>query len=203
MKKVVNVSIDGKSFSLNDDAYRRLKAYLEHFKAKLALNNTEAMDDIEQRISELFQQEVGLGSRVVDLPLVEKVVKQLGMPDGSPEPTDSADEQRESFADQERKDYGKNFEYFGETGNARRKLYRDTEDKKIAGVCSGLAAYLNIDTTLIRIILLVLLICAGGGFWIYVVIWIVAPEAKTPAEKCEMRGLPVTAENMAKFTQSR
>ena len=83
-----------------------------------------------------------------------------------------------------------------------KKLYLDQDDKKIGGVCSGLALFFGIDVTIIRIIMLVALLCGGCGFWVYLVIWIVAPKAMTPAQKCELRGWPVTAENMAKFTDS-
>ena len=69
----------------------------------------------------------------------------------------------------------------------------------LGGVCSGLALYLDIDVVVVRVLFLIALICGTAGFWIYVIIWIVAPEARTAAEKCEMRGLPVSAENMRRF----
>ena len=58
---------------------------------------------------------------------------------------------------------------------ANKKLYRKRDDAKIAGVCSGLADYLDIDPTVVRIIFLVLLLSGSLGFWIYLIIWIVAP----------------------------
>ena len=57
-----------------------------------------------------------------------------------------------------------------------KRLTRSTSDKKIAGVCGGLAQYLNVDPTVIRIIFLITLICGGVGFWAYIIIWICAPE---------------------------
>ena len=62
---------------------------------------------------------------------------------------------------------------------AEKKLYLDTENKKIAGVCAGLAEYLDIDVNVVRIIFLVALICASFGFWAYLVVWAIAP--KKPA----------------------
>lgn len=53
---------------------------------------------------------------------------------------------------------------------------RSTTDRRIAGVCGGLAKYLNIDPTVIRIIFLALLLIFGGGFLLYLIIWIAAPE---------------------------
>ena len=88
MKKVTNACIGGRSFTLDEDAYGRLSAYLEHFRARLTvpeLQKGEVMDEIEGRIAELFYQEVGDGARVVSLQLVEKVISTLGMPDGSAE----------------------------------------------------------------------------------------------------------------------
>lgn len=58
---------------------------------------------------------------------------------------------------------------------SHKKLYRKREDAKIAGVCSGIADYLDIDPTVVRIIFLLLLLTGSLGFWIYLVIWIVAP----------------------------
>lgn len=57
-----------------------------------------------------------------------------------------------------------------------KKLTRSTSDRKIAGVCGGLAQYLNVDPTVVRIIFLIALICGTIGFWVYLVVWICAPE---------------------------
>jgi phage shock protein PspC (stress-responsive transcriptional regulator) len=82
-----------------------------------------------------------------------------------------------------------------------RKLFRDPDGKKIGGVCSGIALFLNVDVVLIRVIFLIALICGSAGFWIYLIILIAAPEARTAAEKCELRGIPATAENIKRFTK--
>ncbi|MBO4475109.1 MAG: PspC domain-containing protein [Bacteroidales bacterium] len=176
MKRVVTAGIGGRSFTINDDAYGRLESYLNLFRAHVReVGTQEVMDDLESRIAELFYAEVGDGTRVVDMELVEKVISQLGMPDGSSTEAE-------------------------EPVNAVRKLYRDTEDVRIAGVCSGLALYFGIDTSLVRILMLVALIAGSVGFWLYVILWIAVPKAVTPAQKCELRGLAPTAGNMARFT---
>ena len=76
MKKVLNISLGSRSFTLEEDAYRRLKEYLEHFRARLVASsgvpisqNAEVMDDLESRIAELFMQEVGGDGRVVGIDL--------------------------------------------------------------------------------------------------------------------------------------
>lgn len=58
----------------------------------------------------------------------------------------------------------------------KKKLYRSTTDKKIAGVCGGLAAYLNIDSTIIRLIWALLVIFAGTGILLYIIAALVMPE---------------------------
>ena len=57
-----------------------------------------------------------------------------------------------------------------------KKLYRNSRDKKIAGVCSGLADYLNVDVTVVRILFLLALLCGSFGFWAYLIVWLCAPE---------------------------
>ena len=57
-----------------------------------------------------------------------------------------------------------------------KRLYRNPRDKKIAGVCSGIADYLSVDVTVVRILFLIALLCCGGGFWVYLIIWLLAPE---------------------------
>ncbi len=60
--------------------------------------------------------------------------------------------------------------------NTYRRLTRSTTDRKIAGVCGGIANYLNIDPVVVRIIFLLALLCGTFGFWAYLIVWIAAPE---------------------------
>ena len=211
MKKVVNVSVGGRSFSLDEDAYARLLAYFDHFRARLDRDTQsakeEVMADLENRIAELFDQGTGGASyRVVNLALVTKVVEQLGMPDGSKEPESNAEGQgqrTEAEDEYPKSGLGVDFTYNGAQGTSRRRLFRDLDNKTIGGVCAGLAAFLNVDVTVVRIVALLALLLWGTGFLVYLVLWIVVPVAKTPADKCMMRGLDPTAENMARFSQGR
>ena len=57
-----------------------------------------------------------------------------------------------------------------------KKLTRSRTDKKIAGVCGGIAQYMECDPTVVRIIFLIALLCGSLGFWAYLIIWLVAPE---------------------------
>ena len=181
MKKTVNVAIGGCSFIIDEDAYNVMNEYLEDFRNALEVSNAsnDVMDELEVRISDLLKQKLG-GREVVSLNIVEEIIAQIGYPEGY---------------NAENKNNVNN-----EDMSATKKLFRDPDDKKIGGVCSGLALFLGIDVVFIRIIFLIALLFCGGGFWAYVIFWVVAPEAKTAVEKCEMRGLPPTAENIQKFT---
>lgn len=190
MKKVLNVGIGGRSFTIDEDAYQKLDAYLEKFRQKtqMGYQTKEVMDDLEMRIAELFSDSLTSKQEVVNMALVNKVISQLGMPDGTPGSSSDYD-----F----RQDINDSYSY----QRPVKKLYRDSDSKVIGGVCSGFAAYFDIDIMIIRVVFLIALFCGSLGFWIYVIFWIVAPLATTAAQKCEMRGLPVTAENMRKFSK--
>ena len=56
-----------------------------------------------------------------------------------------------------------------------KKLQRDTRNKVIGGVCSGLANYFDIDVSLIRVLFVVMFLCASAGFWLYILLWLVMP----------------------------
>ena len=175
MKKTLNVAIGGCSFTIDEDAYMALESYLDSFKAGLdnSSSSSQVMDELEMRIADLLKVQIGR-REVIDLNMVNSVLNQIGPVAPRPLQTNAnAEEQKQEDT------------YSGQQHQtAVRKFYRDAEHKRIAGVCSGLALYLNIDVTLVRIVFLVALICGSAGFWIYLVLWIVAPEARTAAEKC-------------------
>jgi phage shock protein PspC (stress-responsive transcriptional regulator) len=189
MKKTLDIGIGGKSFIIDEDAHERLKQYLDTFRSRLADGQgNEVMDEIEARIAELLNENLGSGQQTVSLAMVNEITAKLGMPDGKPE-FKAIDDNNENEKEEN-------------TMNPVKKLYLDVENRKLGGVCAGLAAYFDIDVTIIRIVFLALLIGGGFGFWLYLIFWIVAPKALTPAQKCEMRGWEANAENMAKFTDS-
>ena len=189
MKKVLNVAIAGKGFVIDEDAYAKLNNYLEKFKssANMGYQAKELMDDIEERIAELFSQHITDYKNVVSIELVNLVISQLGMPDGS------------AFVEDDKK----TAEPATPEIRPTRKFFRNPDGKTIGGVCTGLSTYFNIDVTIIRIIFIVCIIAGLAGFWIYIILWIIAPLATTAAQKCEMYGLPVTAENLKRFTTSK
>jgi phage shock protein PspC (stress-responsive transcriptional regulator) len=185
MKKVVNVGIGGTSFVIDEDAYQRLDKYLERFreKTRMGVQTKDVMEDLEQRIAELFSESLRSEQEVVNLALVNKVISQLGMPDGGPVEDD--------------------FGTFGQepvNPVVTKRLYRDPDSRVFGGVCGGLAYYLNVDVVLMRVLFFIAIMMGGVGFWGYIIFWIVTPVANTASQKCEMRGLPVTAENLRKYS---
>ncbi|MDL2231642.1 PspC domain-containing protein [Porphyromonadaceae bacterium OttesenSCG-928-L07] len=185
MKKVLNVGIGGRSFVIDKDAYQRLSLYLDRFrrKANMGHQTREVMDELEVRIAELLSESLTSRQEVVNISLVNSIIDQLGMPDGS---TDSDENFKSANVNPDR---------------VVRKFYRDPDDKWFGGVCGGLSAFLGIDVVVIRILFVIALFMGSLGFWLYIICWLVAPLAYTPAQKCEMRGLPATVENMSKFSR--
>lgn len=192
MKKTINAAIGGCSFTIDDDAYETLNEYLENFRGALdnSSSSADVMDELEVRIADLLKSQLG-GREVVDNRMATEVVGLLGYP-ANYHPSNGQTDTREQ-ADNSQYDNVKPV----------RKLFRDPDGKRIAGVCSGLALYLGVDVVVIRILFLIALICGSAGFWIYLVVWIAAPEARTATEKCELRGIPATAENIRRFTEGK
>lgn len=186
MKKVIDVNIGRINFSIEEDAYSKLEKYLKNFEASIENKDeaSEVMEDIEIRVAELFQREVKYQNQVIDQNLVQSVIERLGEPESI--------EYRESNSKNEYKSE--------EDMETNRKFYRNTEDKKVAGVCSGIAAYFKLDVTLIRIIFILLVVLGiGSPILIYIVLWIVMPKAKTTSQKLEMFGISPTAENIRNY----
>ncbi len=198
MKEIVNVSIAGISFRLDDEAYVQLDGYLGQLKKRYAstLDGGEIIGDIEARIAEIIlsQQE---SSAVVGLDLINQALEQLGRPEDIAEgvPADSD----ESTAP--------------DTEKFPRRLYRDPDNAKIGGVCAGLAAYFGTDPAMVRLAMFAPLVIqvivapffhgwgfhsllgtlTGAFFMLYFILWIAIPKAKTPRQKLEMRGEKITA----------
>lgn len=197
MKEVVNVAIGNKGFTLETDAYQALKEYLDAFRTKSSagVQSDATMSELEDRIAEILFMKTAYNKNVVNIAMVDEIIAQLGMPDGT------------AYTRVGRNTYQQNNSYYAAPNyvdnRPRKKLYRDVDNAVIGGVCSGLGHYLDFDATILKIIFVFLVLFVGGGLLLYIVLWIVAPPARTPIEKCEMMGWPVTAENIEKFTRRR
>jgi phage shock protein PspC (stress-responsive transcriptional regulator) len=180
MKKNFNVNIGGIIFHMDEDAYEKLSAYLENLKHHFA--HTEGRDeillDIENRISEMLQAKLSDEKQVIVNEDIEKIIATLGQPSEWGEESSSSEPYKH---------------------HRPKKLYRDTDNKVIAGVCSGLASYFNIDVVWLRVLFIVVTLAGFGiGIIAYLLLWLLAPEARTTAEKLEMKGEKVTISNIEK-----
>ena len=184
MNKTININLAGFVMHVDEDAYGRLKDYLESVKTFLAQSDgaDEIMRDVEARMVEIFQQRMGTDRQVVLLEDVNEAIAILGQPE-------------DYRVDDEP---GASSSYTSEADfRPKKRIFRNPDDKVIGGVAGGLAAYLGIDPVWIRL-LLAILFFTGSGFLIYIILWIVMPEARTTAQKLQMRGEPVNLSSIEK-----
>lgn len=201
MKEVKKCSISGIAFTLDADAYALLSNYLDSLKTAYAetTDGEEIVADIEARIAELIlsQQE---NSRVVEAPLLERIVTQMGTAEAISSESDADTAQKQP--------------------RIPRRLYRDTRNARLGGVCAGLGRYFDIDATWVRLtlfapLLLVILVAvlpfgnALSGFFAnlfgvftlgYFIMWFAVPAARTARQQLEMEGEPITVRSIREKT---
>ena len=85
------------------------------------------------------------------------------------------------------------------TSTEKKKLFRDTDNKVVAGVCAGISNYFDWNIGFVRLLLAVSILILGFGFWLYIIAWIIIPEAKSTSEKLAMKGKNATVENIEKY----
>ena len=189
MNKTVTINISAIIFHIEEDAYEKLNKYL--FSIRGYFNTSEGRDeimsDIESRIAELLKAKINDHKQVIFLADVEEVISIMGQPEdiGGGENQASQDHPNNETSDQE-------------NTKRTRRVFRDGENKVLGGVCSGLAAYFDLDPLWIRLALVVMFFGFGSGIILYLVLWIIIPEAKTTSEKLEMRGEKIDINNISK-----
>ncbi|AXP81540.1 PspC domain protein [Mariniflexile rhizosphaerae] len=187
MNKTVNINLAGTFFHIDEDAYLKLQRYLEAIKRSFtdSQGRTEIIADIEARIAELFSERVQNDKQVIRIKEVDEVISIMGQPEDY-----LVDD--EIFEDEPQPSYQRK-------SSSSKKLFRDTDNSYIGGVASGLGHYLGIDAVWVRLLWILLTIGSGGTFiLIYILFWILVPEAKTTAEKIMMTGEPVNISNIEK-----
>ncbi len=189
MKKTLTINLSGVVFNIDEDAYDTLKEYLAKLETKFENEEgKEVMNDIEARLAELFGEGLQREHKnVVTIEQVERAIEQLG----------TAEEIGGGTNDIEKEEPSKN------ERKRHRKFYRDSENKVLGGVAAGLAAYLGFDVTIVRLIFVLLAITIFGWLIpIYLLVWLIAPEAKTTAQKLEMQGIEPSIENIKEYLNS-
>lgn len=179
MNTTKNISIGGYAFIVEEDAYQRLHTYTEAVKRNLAGSPgaDEIMADVEGRIAEILRENMA-GREVVKMDDVAAVIRRMGEPEVYVQ-DDAGNAQKSSAG-------SGSAASDGEPGD--RRLFRDPDAKILGGVCGGLGAYAGIDPVWFRLAFAVAFLFYSTGGWLYIILWIIMPEAKTSIQKLQMRG---------------
>lgn len=187
MNRIIQANIGGVQFSIDDRAYEELLNYLRslerHFEG--TEGKEEIIGDIEMRIAEMLSAR-RKAHETVTLEDSSFVISTLGKPE---EMADASDAHTSGPATHEHVNTG-------------RRLYRDGEDNMMGGVCSGISYYFGWDPVWLRLaFVLSVFLFFGTGLLLYVILWIVIPEANTPTKRMEMKGEPVTLDSLKRKFQ--
>lgn len=162
MKRVVTINLNGLSFNFDEDAYDRLRAYLQRAESLLAgdpAGRSEVLADLERSIAEKCQVFLNPQKNVITAAEVESVLEQIGSVDPRLDGW-QADSTGQKFS----------------SGGGEKQLYQIREGAMVSGVCNGLAAYFGIDVTIIRVIFVVLaLVTSGALVLVYIVMMFLIP----------------------------
>lgn len=201
MKKNITINLFGTLYAIDEDAYELLNRYLSDMKSYFSRKEggEEIADDIEHRVGELMQELKADGREPVTIELVKEIIGRIGSPeemDGGEPADDSTDCETRSWGHR-----GK--EWFTEKV-AKKRLYRHPDDKLLCGVLSGISCYFGIDPVWLRLAVVALAIIPipflSISFWTvliaYFILALVIPMAKTPEERLQMQGKPVTMETL-------
>ena len=194
MNKTLSIGLAGFSFTIEEHAYIKLSDYLAALRSSLDANEAdEVMHDIEIRMVEIFKDSLGKREVINDID-VERVIAQIGRPE-------QIEEQEEAYFSEKSK---KKEQKTSGSYSGNKQLFRDPEKQKIAGVCAGLAHYVGMDISAMRAIWLGIAIL--GVFTaaistslivlIYVILWIVLPQAQTATDFLKMKGKPMNFDNL-------
>lgn len=178
MKEITRIHIAKIAYDIELDAKKEIQKYINALERYA--EDTETLDDIEIRITELLAERGVLAGGVIAKDDVAAVRAQLG------EPSD--------FAPEGAGDMAVGVETMDDSS---RKLYRDQDSAILGGVLAGVARFFRIDPIWVRLIFIVLFFgSVGTAGIVYLILWLVVPPARTAAEKLQMRGQAVTLEGI-------
>jgi phage shock protein PspC (stress-responsive transcriptional regulator) len=180
MNEVKKVHLGRQQFTISVEAHKALRDYLSAIEKQPGVQ-AEVTKEVEMRMAELLIERGVTGDKVVLQEDVDFLKEQLGEPrDFKDEDSDTADGAKTDQPD----------------ADTAKRLYRDPKGAWIAGVASGLAAYMGIDVLFVRIAFVLLTFASGAGIMLYALIWLLAPEAKTSSERLQMQGKAVTVDSI-------
>jgi phage shock protein PspC (stress-responsive transcriptional regulator) len=196
MRAVISVSLNGRAYQLEDDAHAALAGYLDSASRALEGNpdRAEILADLEQAIADKLEHCLNPHKNVVTRGEVEQVIREMGPVDsgtGSSAPrggetfeTAGAGNAAGNAAGDARQN----------GGAAAKRLYQISDGALISGVCKGIAVYLDVDVTLVRVLFAVAAVLTGGlAVLVYVLLMFIVPYANTLEEHAAARGLPFNA----------
>lgn len=193
MNKTFNINLGGFPFAIDEDAFEYIQAYLTTIKNHFSSSEgcDEILYDIEVRMAELFQEHLK-GRSIISMKEIDEVIMIMGKPeDFGAEPIN---ENMHHKSPKGKKSYSQI--------NTGKRLFRDPDDKKIGGVCAGIAAYFGIEDPLwVRLGFIALIFTGGFGIITYIILWALLPVAKTASDKLAMRGEPATITNIANLVE--
>jgi phage shock protein PspC (stress-responsive transcriptional regulator) len=175
MKKVININFQGRVIPIEETAYESLKQYVESLRRYFANEEgrDEIINDIEGRIAELFSERLKKGATCITDADVESVIASMGRPEeleaqeaelGATTPNSGTYSGTGSTGSQHSYSYTQ--------AETKRSFSRNSDDKILGGVCSGIANYFGIDPVIMRIIFVLLF---GALFWVYLLLWVIVP----------------------------
>jgi phage shock protein PspC (stress-responsive transcriptional regulator) len=181
MERVVTVNLNGNPYQLEEPAFDALRAYLGRAEAALADNpdKTEIIRDLEQAIADKAGGYLSPGKSVVTAEEMNRILEEMGPVEG--EGGEGEAPRAES----------------GAYEPPRRRLYRIKDRAVIAGVCSGIGAYFDLDPNLIRVLFILgALFTSGFGILVYIVLMFAVPSAHTSEEWAAAHGIPFNAQEI-------
>src|SRR5690606_2556989 len=207
MNKTIIININSIVFHIEEDAYEILRSYMIEIKRHFgnSEDSREILEDIENRIAEMFSERIQSGRKeVINHEDVSQVIGQMGRVSdfetelGQEPLTDSSDFSSADPKAPNQEDHATDTEPNYIPFMTSKKLMRDMDDKVFGGVCSGLSHYFNIDSKWVRIIFVLFFLFGGSGILLYLVLWAVMPKAMNRADKLAMRGEQANLHNFKK-----
>ena len=185
MNTIKDIHLSHVKFTLDDEAYNILKAYLNKLSVAFSSNASkdEILEDIESHIAELFSKNNTV-NQVISVSEVNKAIEVLGTPE------ELAEDETEAQS------HSKN-------SNTNKKLFRDIDNSYVGGVASGLSHYFGISPAWIRVLfILFFFLPIPFTTLAYIILWVVVPAAKTSGDKIRMTGEAVSVASIKKKVES-
>lgn len=193
MNKVITINLNGRAYQLEEKGFHALQEYLDQADKKLANNpdKIEVMADFEQAIADKCDKVLNGHKSVVFSVEIENIIKEMGPVNDSNDQDTANDEQKTNSSEDSKNE-------------APKKLFQIREGAMLSGVCNGLAAYLNQDVSLIRVVFVALAIITHGFFvLVYVVMALIIPYANTSEQQAEARGVPFNAQELLQSAKEK